>query len=134
MNIIAMKCKQVEALDIMVLLNNMIELVVKAMPNLCRLFVRLGSYHSLTPGRIHLLAALPRLHTITLCDERDIWDYISQAEVETRFQPLIQAATDALKKHDGDENGKKWVRVRHRTRYRNGGAEMLWTKDVEVEP
>jgi len=84
---------------------------------------------------IYPLVALPRLHTIILWEESLVSVLTSQAAIEASFQPLIQAATDILKKHEGDENGKKWVRVRHRTTYYMPGIEdVLWTKDVEVEP
>jgi hypothetical protein len=39
-----------------------------------------------------------------------------------------------LKKHEGDENGKKWVRMWYRTKYGMCDIEdKLWTKIVEVE-
>jgi hypothetical protein len=80
--------------------------------------------------------ALPRLHTIVLRGQRERMAHVSQVDVETSLQPLIQAATDALKKHESDENGKKWVRVWHQIRYFGLGVEdnTLWTKDIEVEP
>jgi hypothetical protein len=77
------------------------------------------------------------LHTIILREEYDDYGhYLPPADdLEARFQPSIQAATDVLKKHEGDENGKKWVRVWHRTRYFTAEIEdKLWKKDVEVEP
>jgi hypothetical protein len=76
------------------------------------------------------------LHTIILCEEHDNFGpHSPQYDAEARFQPSIQAATDVLKKHEGDENGKKWVRVWHRARFYAGAMEdKLWTKDVEVEP
>jgi hypothetical protein len=58
----------------------------------------------------------------------------AEEDPEDRYQPLIQTAVDVLKNHDGDENGKKWVRAWHRTKYRGETEDKLWTKDIEVEP
>jgi hypothetical protein len=53
---------------------------------------------------------------------------------EACFKPLIPAAVNVLKKHEGDENGKKWVRMWYRTKYGMCDIEdKLWTKIVEVE-
>jgi hypothetical protein len=77
------------------------------------------------------------LHTIIFREIRGSDIPVSEADVEARLQPLIQAATKILKKHEGDENGKKWVRVWHKTSYYpswTGMGDMLWTKDIEIEP
>jgi hypothetical protein len=55
--------------------------------------------------------ALPHLHTIVLHEQRESTTHVSQVNVEASLQPLIQAATNALKKHESNENGKKWVWV-----------------------
>ena len=49
---------------------------------------------------IYPLVALPRLHTIILWEESLVSVLTSQAAIEASFQPLIQAATDILKKHE----------------------------------
>jgi hypothetical protein len=75
------------------------------------------------------------LHTIILREQRSSSVYVSQADVEARLQPLILAATDVLKKHEADENGKKWVQIWHRTRHFTVEEEdTIWTKVIEVEP
>jgi hypothetical protein len=84
---------------------------------------------------IRSLASLPRLHTIMFREEREVLfdDPLQDDDVEARLQPLIQAAANALKKHVGDENGKKWVRVWHRTGYGvSGNEDKLWKKEVEI--
>jgi hypothetical protein len=54
-------------------------------------------------------------------------------DVQAGFQRLIDAAVDILKKHEGDEDGKKWVKVWHRTIFRNvEQQDIVWTKVVEV--
>jgi hypothetical protein len=60
--------------------------------------------------------------------------HISQVDKEADLQPLIRAAIDALKKHESNENGKKWVRVWHQTKHFALEDSMFWTKDIEVEP
>ncbi|KIM83338.1 hypothetical protein PILCRDRAFT_819586 [Piloderma croceum F 1598] len=124
---IARRCKMVEALDIPIYSSENMDLIAKAMPNLRRISIRLGYLEHVWIG---VLEALPGLHTISLREEHDIWSFL-EYDPEARFQPLIQAAVNVLKKHEGDENGKKWVRVWYKTKC--GTEVKLWTKDVEVE-
>jgi hypothetical protein len=76
------------------------------------------------------------LHTIILGERRGEYaDDPSHDNIAARFEPLIQAAIDVLKTHEADENGKKWVRVSHRTVFGPGRIRMedkLWTKDIQI--
>ena len=78
--------------------------------------------------------ALPSLHTIVLHEQHKSTTYVSQIGVEAGLQPLIWAATNTLKKHESDENGK-WVWVWHQIRHLAPGVEdnTLQRKDIEVE-
>jgi hypothetical protein len=60
---------------------------------------------------------------------------MTRDDIEIHLEPRIQAAVDALKEHEGDENGRKWVRVSHNTRYYRDGSweDVSWTKDIEVK-
>jgi hypothetical protein len=73
---------------------------------------------------MRVLAVLPRLHTIILREE---WDFLSEYETEddpeARFQPIIRAAVDILKKHEGDESGRKWVKIWHKKMIRIPGTK-----------
>jgi len=132
--------------------------LIKATPNLRRVTIRTGynmpfdlvrlsvvvlSYLFLNIYQLQkwlrLLASLPCLHTISFREQRELWDLSFHADdVEARLQPRLDEAANALRNtHGGDERGRKWVRVWHRTVLRSlqrNGDEQVWTKEIEVVP
>jgi hypothetical protein len=132
--------------------------LIKATPNLRRVTIRTGynipfdlvRFSVIVPSLlflnicqpqkwIRLLASLPCLHTIIFREQRELWDVSFHSDdVEARLRPRLDEAVNALQNtQGGDEKGRKWVRVWHRTVLRSiqrNGGEQVWTKEIEVVP
>jgi hypothetical protein len=60
-------------------------------------------------------------------------------DIEARFKPRIDEAANVLRKtHEGDETGRKWVTIWHRSVLQHivgrHGEDKVWTKVIEVVP